>query len=462
MRIYDKAGPAITPNHLSWNGSAPRDGELVFVAGSPRVSERELTISQLQTERDMALPYELIQAAELIGRLVRFGEESAENKRASEYQLYDLRNHYGYVLDLQKALTNDSFFAKKVAEEEDLRSKAGPVAQTQLSAIAQAELARRDQALAYQYLVDGPSSQLFRYARTLVRGAIERPKPSSERLPNYADSQLSMREQQLFDSQTVYAPLERLQLEFWLNAALQYLDAEDPTVKVLLCNQTPEDLSVRLSQSKLGNRTLRQQLWTGGLAAIQASNDPMIRYVLQMEPAARALRTKWEDEVIEPETRAARVIAQARFKTYGASIYPDANRTLRLSYGKVDGFDYGGRRVGPFTTFGDLYQHATGHNSYRLSQRWRTAQGKLNQHTVLNMSTTNDGINGNSGSPLLNDRGDVIGAFVGGNSFAMGGDYGYDAKLNRAVAVSAAAVIEALLKVYAAGNVARELAVSGK
>ena len=271
-----------------------------------------------------------------------------------------------------------------------------------------------------------------------------------------------MREQQLFDNQTVYAPLEQLQLEFWLNAALQYLDADNPTITVLLGNETPEDLSVRLSQSKLGNRTLRQQLWTGGLAAIQASSDPMIRYVLRMEPAARASRMKWEDEVIGPETRAAGVIAQARFKTYGASVYPDANRTLRLSYGKIEGFEYGGRRIGPFTTFGDLYQHATEHSSYRLSKRWLGAHGKLNLHTVLNMSTTNDGINGNSGSPLINARGEVIGAFFGGNSFAMGGDYGYDPKLNRAVAVSAAAVSEALVNIYAAANVARELAVSGK
>ena len=460
LRVYDKGRPASTPDHLRWNSSAPRAGELVFVAGSPRVSERQLTVSQLQTERDMSLPYELIQAAELIGRLVRFGEESKENGGASEYQLYDLKNHYGYILDLQMALTNESFFAKKVNEENNLRSKAGPTVQAQFSAIAQAEQARRNEALAYQYLVNGPSSELFKYARILVRGAIERSKPSVERLSSYSDSQLPAREQQLFNHQTVYAPLEQLQLEFWLDAASQYLDAGNPTIAVLLGNEAPQELSARLSQSKLGDETLRQQLWKGGLAAIQASNDPMIRYVLQIEPATRASQTKWEDTVTGPETRAAGVIDQARFKIYGTSVYPDANRTLRLSYGKIEGLDYDGKSIGPFTTFGDLYQHATGHDPYRLDQRWLAAKSKLNPNTVLNMSTTNDGINGNSGSPLVNARGEVIGAFCGGNDFAMGGDYGYDPKLNRAVAVSAAAVMEVLVKVYADNNLARELEAS--
>jgi V8-like Glu-specific endopeptidase len=458
LRVYDKGNPAVTPDHLRWNSTAPRADEPVFVAGSPRISERQLTINQLQTERDMALPYELVQAAELIGRLVRFGEESGENKRASQYQLDDLRNHFSYIFDLQMSLSNESFFAKKVSEEADLRSKAGPAIETQMSAIAQAEQARRDQALAYQYVVDGPSSELFRYARILVRGAIERSKPSSERLPNYADRQLPLREQQLFDKKSVYAPFEELQLEFWLSGAGQYLGSDNQTLRLLLGSETPEELSSQLSQSKLGDETLRQQLWRGGLAAIQASSDPMIRYVLQIEPAARELQTKWEDTVTGPETRAAATIAQARFKSYRTSVYPDANRTLRLSYGKIKGLDYDGKSIGPFTTFGDLYQHATGNEAYRLNQRWVAAKSKLNPQTVLNMSTTNDGINGNSGSPLLNARGEVIGAFFGGNTFAMGGDYGYDPKLNRAVAVSAAAVMEVLVKIYAADDLSRELA----
>jgi hypothetical protein len=466
VRLYQNGMPAQTPDHLKWDSSAPQPGDPVFVAGNPRRSERQLTISQLQTERDFSLPYALVQSAELIGRLSRFGEESAENKRAIQFELYDIQNYYKYTLDLLMTLSKESFFAAKSAEEADSRSKAGPAMQTQWATIAQAEQTRRSMALAYDDLTGGPSltggpaSEMFSYARTLVRGAIERSKPSSERLPGYADGQLPLLEQSLFDGQPVYAPLEQLQLEAWLARVREYLPTDDPTATLLLSSETPEEISARLSQSQLGDVNLRRQLWKGGLAAIQASTDPMISYVLHIDPAARAMRSKWQETVTGPEARAAGEIVRGRFKIYRTSLYPDADGTLRLSYGKIDRLIEDGKSVGPFTTFGSLYQNATGHGSYKLNPQWLAAETKLQPSTVLDMSTTNDTINGNSGSPMLNARGDVIGVFGGGNIFAMGGNYGYDSKLNRAYGLTTAAISEALVNVYGDANLAMELAAS--
>jgi hypothetical protein len=186
----------------------------------------------------------------------------------------------------------------------------------------------------------------------------------------------------------------------------------------------------------------------------------MIRYVLRIDPEARRLLTAWNEKVQGPTTTASEAIAHARFRAYGASTYPDATFTLRLSYGKIAGWNERGRAVPPFTAFSGLYERATGQPPFDLDPRWIAARGKLDPNTVFDISTTNDIIGGNSGSPLINARGEVIGAIFDGNIHSLGGDYGYDPVLNRAVAVSTAAVSEALRKVYGADALAAELAAS--
>lgn len=463
VRLYENGRPVATPGHLRWNASAPRAGEPVFVAGNPGGTDRQLTIAQLETQRDMTLTYNVAVLAELRGRLIRFGEESPENRRIAQEQLFDFENSYKVVFGRQQALHDQAFFAKKRAEEADLRTKAGVAAQGDWATIATAEGARQALFYPYSFVERGPfSSELFEYARALVRGAAERAKPSAERLPGYADSQLPLVEKELLDAKPVYPALEELALEFWLSKAREYLTADDPNTALLLGRDSPEDLAAALSRSRLGDPAVRRALWEGGAAAVQASDDPMIRYMLRIDPAARALRAGWEEKVTGPETRAAEAIAHARFAAYGTSQYPDATFTLRLSYGKIDGWTFRGRTVPPFTTFSGLYERATGKDPFKLDDRWLAARSKLNPNTVFNISTTNDIIGGNSGSPLINARGEVIGAIFDGNIHSLGGDYGYDPALNRSVAVSAAAVSEALGKVYGADALARELAGSAR
>jgi hypothetical protein len=291
----------------------------------------------------------------------------------------------------------------------------------------------------------------------LVRAAAERAKPSSERLPGYSDSQLPLLEKRVLDPAPVYASLEQQFLEFWLSKAREYLTADDPDTKLLLGRDSPEALSARLAQSRLGDPAVRRALWDGGMAAVQASNDPMIQYVLRVDPEARRLLTAWNERVDGPSTAASEAIARARFQAYGASTYPDATFTLRLSYGKIAGWNERGHEVPPFTYFSGLYERATGQPPFDLDPRWEAARTKLNPGTVFDISTTNDIIGGNSGSPLINARGEVIGAIFDGNIHSLGGDYGYDPALNRSVAVSTAAVSEALRKVYGADALANEL-----
>lgn len=463
VRLYENGAPVATADHLKWNAAPPHAGEPVFVAGNPGGTDRQLTVPQLETQRDLQIPMTLVQFSELRGRLIRFGEESPENKRIAQDLLFGLENSYKVYFGRLFALNSGDLMTKKVKEQAALQAR---VKQVKLGAdfgdpwakISGAQNDLKSLYLPYRLVEGGPlGSDLFSYARSLVRAAAERQKPSAERLPGYADSQLPLLEKQVLDVKPVEASLEQQLLEFWLSKSREYLTADNPYTHLLLGRESPEDLSAALAQSKLGDPAVRKALWDGGWAAVQASSDPMIRYVLRIDPEARKLRTDWDNRVTGPIAAASQKIAKARFAAYGDKVYPDATFTLRLSYGKIDGWTYQGTTVPPFTYFKGLYERATGKPPFDLDERWVAAQNTLSPDTVFDISTTNDIIGGNSGSPLINANGEVIGAIFDGNIHSLGGDYGYDPALNRAVAVSAAAVSEALRKVYHADALANEL-----
>ena len=461
VRLYENGAPVATPDHLKWNSAPPTAGEPVFVAGNPGGTDRQLTIAQLETQRDLTLPVTALMASELRGRLIRFGEESAENKRIAQDLLFGLENSYKVYYGRLTALDDTAFMDGKRRQEAALQAKAGPAAHgpnSPWATIAGAQQQARALYLPFRFVERGPSgSQLFAYARSLVRAAAERAKPSAERLPGYSDSRLALLEKQVLDPAPVYAALEQQTLEFWLTKAREYLTADDPETRLLLGRESPEQLSARLAGSKLGDPAVRRALWEGGARAVAASDDPMIVYMLHIDPEARRLLTGWNEKVDGPTTAASEAIARARFAAYGASTYPDATFTLRLSYGRIAGWNERGNPVPPFTYIGGLYDRATGQAPFDLDPRWEAAKGRLNPNTVFDISTTNDIIGGNSGSPLINAKGEVIGAVFDGNIHSLGGDYGYDPTLNRGVSVSAAAVSEALRKVYGAGTLVDEL-----
>ncbi|MDB5691693.1 MAG: peptidase [Alphaproteobacteria bacterium] len=465
VRLYENGAPVTTPNHLRWNSSAPTAGEPVFVAGNPGGTDRQLTMSQLETQRDQTLPVTALLASELRGRLLRFSEESAENRRIAQDELFGLENSYKVYFGRLFALDDAPFMAGKRAQEAALRAKVAGMRGklpagfgNPWAAIDAAQQQQRALYLPYRFVERGASgSELYAYAKTIVRAAAEREKPSAQRLPGYSDSRLPLLEKELLDPVPVYAALEQQLLEFWLSKAREYLTADHADTKLLLGRDSPEQLSARLARSKLGDPALRRALWEGGMAAVRASNDPMIQYMLRIDPEARRLLTAWNEKVDGPVTAASEAIAKARFAAYGASTYPDATFTLRLSYGRIAGWNERGAAVPPFTYVGGLYDRATGQDPFELDSRWVSARGKLNPNIVFDISTTNDIIGGNSGSPLINARGEVIGAVFDGNIHSLGGDYGYDPVLNRAVSVSAAAVSEALRKVYGANALVDEL-----
>jgi hypothetical protein len=464
MRLYENGKPVATPDHLKWNPAAPRVDEPVFVAGNPGSTQRLMTVSQLETLRDILNPPHLLMWSELRGRLLRFSEESEANRRMAATVLFYVENGFKAAHGEQQTLMDPATIAGKQQEERRLKSAflpaAGgsgvddPWADMAAAAQAQAELH-----LPHYFLESAPNmSDLFWYARTLVRAAEERRKPPAGRLPEYADSRLPRLQAELLAPTPAQKPLDELYLAFLLSKAREYLTVDAPETRLMLGKDSPENLAARLVDgTHLDDVAVRRKLWDGGLAAIEASDDPMIRYALKLDAAAREARKAYEDRVTGPTAAAAQKIADIRFKAYGTSTYPDATFSLRLSYGKVAGWTYQGVTVPPFTYMKGLYDRATGQPPFVLAKHFAAAEGKFNEDTVYDFVTTNDIVGGNSGSPAINARGEVIGAVFDSNIHGLGGVVTYDGATNRAVVVSTAAVTEALSKVYDDPALVKEL-----
>ena len=464
VRAYEDGHPAATPDYLKWSANGSKDGELVFVSGNPGGTSRELTTSQLAFERDIALPSVIPSVSEYRGLLERFVTESPERARQGNEELFFDENTYKVVFGREQALLDPEFFDIKVREEQKLRQAvaADPKLAADKSAwdeVAQIQTTRAQ--LFDQQFATGlfRRSDLLEYAVALVRAAEERTKPNSERLPEYTDQALVRVQQQISAPVPVYKDLEELKLRWLLSSTRRDLGVDDPFVQKMLGKDSPEELANRLvSGTHLDDVKVREALYNGGSAAIAASTDPMIAFVRSIDPDLLAQRKESEARVEAPTRTAAERIAKARFAIYGTSVYPDATFTLRLSYGAVKGFqDARGKSVEPYTTIDGLFNRATGAPPFDLPKSWLSARSQLNLETPMNLCTTNDIIGGNSGSPLINKEGEIVGLIFDGNIYSIGGDYGYDAAKNRSVAVDSRALLEGLSKVYHLNRIVNEI-----
>ena len=469
LRAYDGTGaPAHTPHFLHLDFKGPKAGEPVFVVGNPGSTYRALTVAQLLEMRDVELPHAILRDSELRGRLIEFGRAGPANASIAQMALISLEN----VLKVRRreldALHETEALnrLRRVESEQRARfasrSRAAHDAEDPWEQIARAQERKRALYLPYMYVEGGGGfdTLLFSYARTLVRAAAERPKPNEERLREYTDGALPRIEQTLRAAVPVYADLEQLTLSFSLDRMREFLGPDYPLVHTLLARASPDALAAYLvHKTHLADPQLRLQLWNGGAAAVNASHDPMIELARSVDADARALRKRYEDEVEAPLELASEQIARARFAASGTSDYPDANFTLRLNAGTVQGWRENDLLVAPFTQLRGLYARAGGVEPFALPPRWLEARQKLNPDTPLNLSSSNDIVGGNSGSPLLDAQGNVVGVIFDGNIHSIAGAFWYNPIDNRAVAVDSAALLEALRVVYRARNVLNELGV---
>jgi hypothetical protein len=465
LRAYENGKPVTVARPLRINFDGPKAGELVLVSGHPGSTDRLLTVDQLLALRNDELPPSLLRSNELRGRYIEFAKKGDAERRITADTLFGLENGIKVRRKQLDALLDEGMMAGKRTQEVELRAKVAADPSfagfgDPWADIAAANARARDIDTELGYLEGGAGfqSRLFRVARTLVRGAEERTKPNGERLREFTDAQLPRVQQQLAAATPVYPEVERLTMSFGLERMREWLGPDHAVVRKLLAKDSPDSLAASLVDgSKLADPAVRLALWNGGAAAIAASDDPMIKLAREIDGPARALRKRYEDEVQAPTAAAEEKIARARFKVYGTEVYPDATFTLRLNYGTVQGWVEKGSPVEPFTRLGRAFERATGQPPFNVPASWERARGKLDLSTPFNLSSNNDIIGGNSGSPLLNARGEVVGLIFDGNIHSISGSFWFDTVKNRAVAVHPAIMREALRKVYDAPTLLKEL-----
>ena len=466
LRIYEDGKPVVTPTHFRWNPAPPKENQPVFLSGSPGATQRLLTQDQLATVADVILPLEQLLNSELRGRLIQFSEQSEQNAFQAQGPLYGIENTYKRGFGRQQALIDERFMATRARAEQDFRARVAADPKlvqefgdpwAELRAL-QPEVRRLYPGYYMLEARAGGGSQLYNWAEDLVRGAQERSKPNAERLPEYGDARLSQVETRLGAERPVYPKVDEVQLAWWLSKTREILTMDDPRVRQLLGRDSPEALAHRLSAgTKVGDAAFRKSLWNGGIAAINASNDPFIRFVRAIQPVTRATRTEYEARVQAPTDQASEKLAGARFAVYGTSLYPDATGTLRLTYGRLKGWSQNGRTVPYATTFAGLWDRATGSPPFDLPARLAAAEKRIPPQTILDVAASTDTIGGSSGSPAVNASGEIVGANFDSTVLTQRNAYGYDPEVNRSVVVTAAAVTAALTHAYGMGHLVEEL-----
>jgi V8-like Glu-specific endopeptidase len=466
LRVYDRGAPLASKHYFKWSKRGAEDGMPTFVTGNPGSTERELTVAQLEPLRDEDLPEYLMYLSELRGMLAQFQTKGAEQARISQTQLQQVENTLKALRGEREALADSRAFGEKIAAERAFRRQVETDPKLKAAyggawdAIAAAVEKERSISTPYTYIEDGRGfrSRLYTLAKTLVRAAEELPKPNEQRLPEFADAKLPALQANLFSAAPIYDELQIETLTFSLTKLREALGPDHPIVRQVLGPRSPREVAEEaVKGTKLEEVAVRKALYEGGKAAVEASDDAMIRLAKLVEPHARELRSRYEREVEGVIRRNREMLGRARFEVHGTSIYPDATFTPRISYGSVRGWVEDGRGIGPMTTLAGAFERHTGREPFALPRSWLEAKEKLNLATPFNFVTTNDVIGGNSGSPVIDADAEIVGLVFDGNIHSLGGAYWFDEDLNRTVAVHSEAIVEALDEVYGANRLLKEL-----
>ena len=469
VRIYENDQPVHPTSYLKWSKTGAKDGDLVFVTGNPGSTARLDTVAHLQELRDTSIPIILRLLERRESMLKKYMAMGEEQTRQAQNELNSVQNSLKVYRGQLEGLKGNLLMAGKQKDEGALRAWVAADPERKQKYAGAWEAIEKAHGTLPSYIRErrifdqagGFNTVLFNFARILVRLAAENQKPNAERLPEFTDARRPSLELGLYSPAPIHEDFEKLKLADSLGFMIELLGADDPLVKQIMNGKTPEARAAELIEgTKLKDPDYRKQLAAGGKQAIESSTDPMIALARLIDSKGRELRKRYENEVTGVERTNYAKIARARFEREGTKIYPDATFTLRLSYGAVKGYMENGKRVTPFTTLGGLYDRAAKFKQqfpYNLPPRWMEKKSAINLATPFNFVSTDDIIGGNSGSPTINAKGELVGLIFDGNIQSLVGDFYYDESVNRAISVDVRAMQEVLRKVFDAGHIADEL-----
>ncbi len=465
FRVYENGKPLRTDNFLKWSAKGAAPGELTFISGHPGSTERDDTMAQLLMERDVRGPAITEYLQRRIATAQAFAKQGPEQARLVGSTIFGLQNSLKVYLGRRDALADPAILAKKQADENDFRAKVNANKEWKKEygkawdEIAQAEDKVKPEI--QSQLFRRTDSRLFTLAIQIVQYVAEIKKPDGDRLPQFNDAGLETLKFQMLSPAPIYPATEKLFMAAALKLNQEKLGKNDAFAQAILQNgEVDATVNSLIDGTRLVDPAFRKSLLDGGEAAVAASTDPMIAAARRADPILRAMNRHIRDTVTSVLTPAGEKLGKARFLVYGKDAYPDATFTLRLSYGTVDGYPYNGTVAPPFTTFYGLYDRAASFSNqppFDLTPKEAAGRDKLDLSTPLDFVSTGDIIGGNSGSPVVNRDGDLVGLIFDGNIESLAGDFVYDGTKNRAVAVHSSGMIEGLRKIYGVNALADEL-----
>jgi hypothetical protein len=474
FRVYENDKPVVLKDWLTWTTAGAKENELVFMSGNPGSTSRLATLAQLDFFRETQYPSQLKWREATINATKEFAAQSEENKRITESRLWGLQNSQKSQKGYLAALQDKELMAEKAKDEKNLRARLTKADGTIDSAwvnIARAMQANKEMYLPLQLVerMQGFDSRLADIARTLVRAGAERQKPNGERMREFRESALASLEQDLFSPAPIYDVLEKQRLTLSLQRLVDELGKDNPFVTRILGDRIPSDAATfYITNTKLKDVPFRKALYQGGWEAISKSDDPLIAVLRDIDAQSRELKKRYDDQVDAVVRREAGRIAQARFKTEGLSVYPDATFTLRLSYGTMQGYTEDGRgsivpkgtKIPFFTTMSGAFdrgQKMGGKTPYELPPTWHAKKSAIKPNTPMNFVSTADSIGGSSGSPIVNKKGEIIGINFDRNMQGLGRNFYYSEVGMRHIAVDTRGITEALRSVYNTAALVDEL-----
>ncbi|MBV6495622.1 MAG: hypothetical protein DCC44_09725 [Acidobacteria bacterium] len=468
LRAYENGKPANTPNYFRFSETGAVDGEFIVVPGNPGSTARLLTVAQLAYQRDVGNPLLETTWKTRLNALETYAKQGDEQLRQAHSGIRSLRNSLKRLAGQEEGLLNSRQFGTKVAEEKDLRDKlaAKPDLNNQYAPAwsdlekAYSTLPAKAPQLAFSTI---SVARLGSIASQIVRYTEEVAKPNDERYDEYRDNRLDSLKFSLLSKAPIYPAMEEAMLVAWLTKAKDTLGVNDPFIRAALGDaEVSEVVGRAVRETKLIDPAARKALMDGGKAAVAASTDPMVTLARRIEPVIRELR-KWNDDnIASVETKAGERISKARFAVYGKSIPPDANFNLRLSYGRVKGYEEDTTLVPFRTTFFGLYDRALsfdGAAPFDLPERYKAKMGKFDMSAALNFVYTADTIGGNSGSPVINAKAEFCGINFDSNIQKLSNKYWYveESEGGRAVGVHSQGILEALRNIYETKELVSEL-----
>jgi hypothetical protein len=471
LRVYTNGQPYATKNYFRWSQAGAKDGELVFVVGNPGGTGRLLTVAQMNFLRDVGYPAQLGGYARALAEYKEVERSDRSAERRYQNNVFGLENSRKAVTGYRSGLIDSSYMSAKQSFERDFRARlaADPKMEATYGGVydaiaaAQRELAtfdtqRRYRSYGLSYASGG--SRLLNFSGQLVRIAKESALPDAQRLAAYRGGGAASIRSALLGQPSIDTAYERIAIAAQLRAAKTELPADDPFLVAALAGKTPDQAAAALvAGTHVGDLAFRKSLVEGGPAAIAASTDPMIGLATKIDVMNREVQSHADrlNAIIAANTEK---LGQALFAVYGTALPPDATFTLRISDGIAAGYPMNGT-IAPYkVTFYGLYDRVAsfdGKDPFAIPKRWVDRRDRLDLSTPFNFVSTNDIIGGNSGSPVINRNGEIVGLVFDGNIEGVANRFFVSPTAMRAVSVHSSAIIEALRKMYDASWIADEL-----